>query len=383
MPNVLLRIIVREWRRILVEKRVVALLIGGPCFYALLFGGVYWQGRTMHVPIAIVDQDHSALSRDIASALGSSESLAVVEWADAPGDFLPLLRQEKAYACVVFPAHFERDLLAGRGPRVEAILDGSNVLIAGNALSGIRGVLATYQVATDSRELAVSGVAQTATKALARPIEPVMRPLFNPTSNYSHFMLMCLVCIAVQSVTRMACGVALGLDDREQFERDSGRTIPGTLWLFFGKVIASATLVFLAGGTALVLTFALFGAPIRGSILSISVAMALFAIIQVCIAYGYYSLFRNTLICLQFHIFSAVVFAVMAGYTWPSLAMPSVLRWASEAIPISHMITIVRRTALMGASSMQLWGHFLWLAVWMLISLAWGYWAVHRRFSEN
>jgi ABC-type multidrug transport system permease subunit len=73
----------------------------------------------------------------------------------------------------------------------------------------------------------------------------------------------------------------------------------------------------------------------------------------------------------------------MAGYTWPALAMPVALRWVSVAIPISQVIIIVRRTAMMGTSFWQLWEHFLWLAAWMPISIAWAYWAVRRRFSKD
>ena len=64
----------REWKLILCDYRIVTILLGGPFFYALIFGGVYWQGRAKHVPIVIVDQDHSHLSREITAALDGSEN---------------------------------------------------------------------------------------------------------------------------------------------------------------------------------------------------------------------------------------------------------------------------------------------------------------------
>ncbi len=60
---------VRELRRIFTDKRIFITMLGGPLLYGFLFGGVYSAGRICHVPIVIVDQDHSALSRDLTGAL--------------------------------------------------------------------------------------------------------------------------------------------------------------------------------------------------------------------------------------------------------------------------------------------------------------------------
>ena len=62
----------REWKRILGDVRILVLLLIGPFFYALVFGGVYWQGRTKSVPIVVVDQDHSELSREMTTALSTA-----------------------------------------------------------------------------------------------------------------------------------------------------------------------------------------------------------------------------------------------------------------------------------------------------------------------
>jgi hypothetical protein len=49
-------------------------------------------------------------------------------------------------------------LIASSTTRVEAIIDGGNILIAGTALTGMRNVVNSFQVAVDSKELAASGV---------------------------------------------------------------------------------------------------------------------------------------------------------------------------------------------------------------------------------
>jgi len=376
-----LRLCRRELSRILGDQRMYVLLLGGPFFYAFIFGGVYWEGRTKYVPIVIVDQDHSALSRDMTRALQSSDSVSVAGWLNSSEEFLPLLRRERAYACVIFPQHFERDVLEGKGPRVGAIFDGSHILIAGTALSTIRNVVATFQVGVDDRELSEVGVPPTEGRIIARPIQMAVRPLFNPTSNYSYFMLMCLVCLAIQSVTRMSCGIALGLDSSEQIRRDTGNDAPAIGWIFLSKVVATAALMIPIAVTAMWFVFLLFGAPNRGSSLLIGLALCLFVIVQVCMAYGFYGLFQSPILCTQYHIFTAALLSVLAGYTWPSFGMPGGLRFISQCIPVFSMINIVRKVSLMGARPTLVANHFLALFGWLLAAAFWGYWAVRKQLT--
>jgi len=68
---------VRELRRVFTDRRIVLTMLVGPFLYGLLFGGVYMAGRIRHVPIVIVDQDNSALSLDLNSALLSRENLSL------------------------------------------------------------------------------------------------------------------------------------------------------------------------------------------------------------------------------------------------------------------------------------------------------------------
>jgi len=381
MSSPFLHLCYRELRRILGDQRIYGLLLAGPFFYAFAFGGVYWEGRTKYVPIVIVDEDHSALSRDITRALQSSDSVSVAGWLNSPEEFLPLLRRERAYACVIFPPKFEHDVLDGRAPRVGALFDGSHVLIAATALGAIRNVVTSFQVAVNGIELSTAGVPRTEGRVLARPIQAVIRPVFNPTLNYSYFMLMCLVCVATQSVTRMSCGIALGLDSSEQIRRDTGNDSTPILWVFLSKVVGTAALVIPAAATAMWFVFVLFGAPNRGNALLIGLALSLFVIIQVCIAYGYYGLFQSPVLCTQFHMFTAVLFSILSGYTWPYYGMPEGLQFISMSIPVFNVISIVRRVSLMGAGPSLLTKYFLALLVWLLVAAAWGYWAVRKQMK--
>lgn len=368
----------REWKRLLGDYRIVTILFGGPFFYAIIFGGVYWQGRTKHVPIVIVDQDHSHLSREITTAIGASENMRIAGWINSPDDFLSLARHEDAYACVIFPPGFEHDVLAGRKPRLGVIFDASNILVNGSTLIAMRSIVATYQVGLSEQRLEAGGVSPSAAGVAAMPLDPATRQLFNPTSNYSYYILMGLVCVAVQSVTRIGCGIAITQDSAVQWSKSfPGRRIDYKE-IFLSKVLATALLDLPVACTALSLAFILFGAPFRGSLLVLAFMLPVFVVTQVCAGYGYAALCKSPVLSTQLHLFMSVVVFTLSGFTWPYYAAPSYVRAVAWLTPLFHMNCLVRKLALVGAPWYLLYPHLLALLVFCAVAVAWGYWAVRE-----
>jgi ABC-2 type transport system permease protein len=381
MVKTLIKLCFRETKRILSDQRIFVLLLGGPFAYAFIFGGVYWNGRTTNVPIVIVDQDHSRLSRELITALRSSDSLSIVGFANSPSELLTMVRREEAYACVMFPANFERDVLAGRSPRVAIMLDGSNTLIGGTALNAVRTIVGTYQVGVDRRVLEATGIPNGNVPTITRPIVMTGRQLFNPTSNYSYFLLIGLVCAASQSVLRMITGMSIGLDSYAALRRSVEADLPSTPWLFATKVAGTCCLAIpvVFGAATAVLT--LFGMPHRGSLLLIFSALAVYVVIHVCMGYGYYGMCRSYILSTHLHLFMAVVLFFLSGFTWPYYAMPRAVQALAHFIPIFHMNCIMRKVNLVGATASWVLPHLLALAIWLVAAWAWGY-AAFKNWCE-
>jgi ABC-2 type transport system permease protein len=373
MVKTLLKLCFREIKRILADPRIVSLLVCGPFAYAFIFGGVYWNGRTTNVSIIIVDQDHSRLSRELTTALRSSDSLSIMGFANSPSELLTLARREEAYACVMFPLNFERDVLAGRSPRVAVVLDGSNTLIGGTALNAIRTIVGTYQVGVDRRVLEATGIPSGNVPTIARPIVMTGRQLFNPTSNYSYFLLIGLVCAASQSVLRMITGMSIGLDSYAELSRSVTTDLPSAPWIFATKVAGTCCLAIpvVFGAAASVLT--LFGMPHRGSLLLIFSTLAVYVVIHVCMGFGYYGMCKSYILSTHLHLYMAPVLFFLSGFTWPYYAMPPAVQAIARCIPIFHMNCIMRKVNLVGATAGWVLPHLLAFVVWLVVAYAWGY----------
>ena len=95
-----LRLIRVEFSRIFSNNVLLAIFIGAPIFYGIIFGYVYKQGKVVDLPIVIVDQDHSPTSDKIIDAFSDNEVLLVSDVRYTPGNILAEM-PTKQYAAVI------------------------------------------------------------------------------------------------------------------------------------------------------------------------------------------------------------------------------------------------------------------------------------------
>src|SRR5436309_15298527 len=123
-PTRLLAVARKETLQLRRDPRSLMLAFALPVLLLILFGyAISWDVRDIRA--AVLDQDHSAASRDLVDAFRSSGYFTIVRFLARSAETGPLLERGEAQLILVIPPGFERDLGAGRAAPVQAILDGS------------------------------------------------------------------------------------------------------------------------------------------------------------------------------------------------------------------------------------------------------------------
>ncbi|MCX6621499.1 MAG: ABC transporter permease [Acidobacteria bacterium] len=228
-----------------------------------------------------------------------------------------------------------------------------------------------------------TGMTRAQATAAAAPIHPVVRALFNPTSHYGFFILVGLVLVALQQVTRMGAAISLSLDAEPENRRQIA-SIGGGVWsVLTAKMAATAVTVLPVAYIAIRLPFDLFGSAFRGNWLLAFALLTLFMLMQIFVGYGISGLCGSAVFSLQVLLYASVPLFTLAGFTWPAYAMPvwaQAVRWL---IPLAHITDVFRKMALMGAGARSLWPHLTALLVWLPISVLWGYWGLRRQIAAQ
>src|ERR1700693_3833629 len=102
-----------EWRRVPGARSAFSLLFLAPLIYGIYYPQPYLNQILRKLPVAVVDNDLSDLSRRIVETLDASGALSVVVRARTLAEARAAIERGKAFAAVEIPEGTERDVLKG------------------------------------------------------------------------------------------------------------------------------------------------------------------------------------------------------------------------------------------------------------------------------
>lgn len=111
------------------DKWLLSCLTWIPILLALLIWGVFSAGIARDLPIGVVDNAHSTLSRKLTQMLDASSTMSVdYQFSDVLQAKNAMI-EGKVYAYVIIPDHFDRDIYLQRAPQVSVFYNSQYILI--------------------------------------------------------------------------------------------------------------------------------------------------------------------------------------------------------------------------------------------------------------
>ncbi|NIC43069.1 ABC transporter permease [Aquabacterium sp. A08] len=309
--------------------------------------------ETLHrTPIAIVDEDDSALSARIASAFYPPAFKAPERIEHPAVD--PGLDAGRYTLVLVIPPHFQRDVLAGRAPALQLNVDATRMSQAfagsGFAQQIVQGEVAEF--------------VQRHRGSAALPVELVTRMRFNPTlSNVWFGSLMELVNL-VTMLSIILTGAAL-IREREHGTVEHLLVMPVTpTEIMLAKVWAMALVVLVATALSLhgVIRWAL-QVPIEGSLALFFTGVALHLFATTSMGIFMATVARSM---PQFGLLMVLVMMplqMLSGGVTPRESMPDWVQWLMSLAPTTHFTEMSQAILYRGAGLAVVWPSFVALAL--------------------
>ncbi|CAM4131295.1 ABC transporter permease [Acinetobacter pragensis] len=176
--------LLRELRYLLKHKWDLCLVTLAPAFIIVLFCSMFAAGKAEHLPIAIIDQDHSQLSRSIEHHLSLSSTLSIAQINESQSEVEQLLNQNKIWGYVHIPAGAEQRMVQAKDAEISIAFNQSYFSV-GNTISSAM-LLGTLQA---SAEFMGKNYLENKIPYLDAPTPNVkISPLYNPSLNYEFYL---------------------------------------------------------------------------------------------------------------------------------------------------------------------------------------------------
>lgn len=310
------------------------------------------MGEAVHnASVAIVDEDRSALSRSLATALYPPYFQRPV-LIDAP-DVDRAMDQSRYIFVITIPPHFEADVRQGRRPAILLSIDATAVLQAGLGASYIENILTGE----------VERFAKRSDERAGSPVMLVMRRAFNPNGTQAWFIAIVALLDQLSMLTIILTGAAL-LREREHGTIEHLLMMPLTPFqIVMAKVWANGLVILLAFSASMI--FVVEGAldvPIAGSrwLLLGGTTIYLFAAAAIGIFLG--TIARTMAQFALLMLMTIIPMMMLSGGLSPIESQPDIIQPITWLLPSRHYMAFAQAVVFRGAGIDIVWPQFLTVA---------------------
>ena len=288
--------------------------------------------------VAIVDEDHSALTRAIAAALHRPYF--------QPPDYIAarnidaLMDGSRYMFVIVFPANFEADIRRGERPEVQLNIDATAV---GQAAQG-----AGYLQAIIDWE--VMQFAESHSDDRAPPIDLALRRAFNPNGTDAWFLAVNSILNSLSMITILLTGAAL-LREREHGTIEHLLVMPlNAFQIAMAKVWANGLIILVAFSLSMaIMAEQVLAVPVAGSkaLLTFGTAVYLFAAAAIGILLG--TMARTMAQFALLTIMAIIPILMLSGGMSPIESQPDYIQPITWLLPSRHFMEFAQAVVFRGA----------------------------------
>lgn len=321
---------------------------------ALMLGVMAWlfaASVMRDIPIAVVDLDRSAESRQLTRMLDASPGVRVTSQPSSLADAQSQIRRLEVFAVVLVPRDATRNALRGRQGTVFAYYNATYLTTGQSAVRDIVEAVSAW----NARLLGERIAKQVGPATLrAPPIAVQSDILHNPARSYELFLLPLLFPAVLSLGLALAVAASLGREVRDGHLRDWLGAAPWAA--IVGKIAPYVALFSLYGALGVLYLALLRGDGIAGSALLLMLAQPLFYLACAAVSLLFVGLTRDmgtSLSAIGLSIGTALAFS---GATFPVVDAPLFTRIWNVLLPLTAYVKVQTQQQFVGAPwSVSLW----------------------------
>ena len=377
----------QEMKQVIRDEGVLMFLIVVPLGYPLLYSWIY-NNETLHeTPVVVVDQSHSALSRQFINDCNATPDVDVKYYAQDLDEARSLVSRQLVKGIYLIPSDFADCINRGEQASVSVYCDMSLMLAykavyqtamveAGRLSAGLKikraGNYTEHEDALTAQPLVANDVA-----------------MFNPSGGYGSCVLPAVLMLLLQQALALGIGMSAGTA-RERHR--NGQLIPdddphyrGAYRVVWGKALCYGMIGAVAAAYLSMAVPRMFSFPQLADgwtlllmLLPYTLACIFFGMTVSCLVR-----YRENVMLLM--VFVSVPLLFLTGVSWPQSSIPGAWQGVSWLFPSTFGVRAFIRINSMGASFSQILPEIriLWIQAAAYLGLACVVYSYQKRIARR
>ncbi len=349
-----------------------------PLLYPLLYSYIYSQEVVREVPAVVVDEAHTAQSRDFVRRMDASPDVHIIGYATSLEEAQLAIKERRAYGVVMIPSAFSTRIAQGEQAVINLYCDMSGMLYY-KALM----LTATEVSLQMNREIKVARLGLSSDRegeVATYPVEYREVGLFNPQGGFASFLLPAVLVLVLQQTLLLGISLSVGT----YREHTQGRSLlpegnvhyGGVLRIVLGRGLCYMLIYLVVACYTLVVVPALFNLVRLADFADLALFVLPYLLASIFFAMAMSVFVRTRESGMLLFVFTSVPLLFLSGISWPEAAMPQGWLYLSKLFPSTLGINGYVKLNSMGASLADVALEFigLWVQAFVYLLLAcWGY----------
>ena len=362
-----------EMRQIFKDEGVIIFFFVVPLLYPLLYSWIYNNEVVREVPVVVVDNSHSQLSREFIRKCEASPDVKVVAYVDDIDEGKMLIGRDVAKALYYIPSDFQSRIYRMQQSTISVYCDMSLMLAYKAAY---QTALLVSQEMNSAIQIQLAGkYTKREEQIQAQPLDYDGQALFSPAGGYGSSVLPAVLMLILQQTLVLGIGLSAGTSRETNRFQDLvpiQKHYHGTFRIVLGKSFCYLMIYILMGAWLTVIVPRLFHFPclahwqdLLAIMIPYTLACIFFGITVSCLVR-----YRENVMLLM--VFVSVPLLFLSGVSWPQSGIPGFWQGVSCLFPSTFGVRAYIRLNSMGGTLADVLTeyHILWLHVLIYFVIA-------------
>jgi len=375
-----------EFKTVFSDRGVVILFIVATLVYPLLYCGLYKNETLVNVPIAVVDNANSVLSRELIRHIDAGLDVKVTSKLGSLSEAQKMFEAKKVYGILYIPSDFDAKINSLEQATISIYCNMSSFMYYRAMMQATNYAVLDMGNKIQVERLNMTGITSKQASISTNPIPFENTVLFNSGMGFASFLMPAILILIIHQTLFFGIGMLAGTSREENRFHElvsSKLHRGGTLRVIIGKSLCYLLMYSFLSFYIIDIIPQIFNLPHIGKFIDIVKLMLPFLLATIFFSMTVSVFLPNRETGMILFLFFSLILLFLSGVSWPQSNINGFWKTFSWIFPAIHGIQGYIKINSMGADIQTITYEYISLWIQTFVYLLTTIWAYHWQIKKS